>query len=85
MAPLTSPVAVPCGNLYRAGLMGHPHPRSPFDLRHSRRCRHRNQVVGHGGYGSALHLFADSSLGDYEEEAAALLLRRTLVFLEWLS
>jgi hypothetical protein len=30
-------------------------------------------------------LFADSSLGDYEQEAAALLLQRTLVFLESLS
>lgn len=36
-------------------------------------------------YPGTAHLFADSSLGDYEEEAAALLLQRTLVFLEWLS
>ena len=28
------------------------------------------------------HLFADSSLGDFDEEAAALLKKRTLAFLE---
>lgn len=36
-------------------------------------------------YSGAGHLFADSSLGDYDEEAAALLLQRTLMFLERLS
>lgn len=36
-------------------------------------------------YPGTAHLFADSSLGGYDEEAAALLLRRTLVLLESLS
>ncbi|MDQ3990419.1 MAG: dienelactone hydrolase family protein [Actinomycetota bacterium] len=36
-------------------------------------------------YPGAGHLFADSSLGDYDEDASALLLQRTLMFLERLS
>jgi hypothetical protein len=45
--------------------------------------------VGRGGRGCGAvplsgfsHLFADSSLGDYNEEAAGLLKERTLTFLE---
>lgn len=36
-------------------------------------------------YPGTAHLFADVSLGDYDEEAAALLLQRTLAFLDGLS